>query len=1098
MTIASGPPPEASRRSDGSDASDLNRATVEAVLQSIFDPLVVLRAVRDESGRVVDFEYVEANQAAIEINHTTRDELIGSRLLTLLPGHLESGLFDYFVHTVETGEPLAMDHVTYANEILGADGHWDVRAVKVGDAISYTWRDVTERFTESQRYRLLAENTSDIVSVSRPGGAITWVSGSLTAMIGWTPEDVIGHEFNEFVHPDDIDQVRAVQQRLRDGGRHDLTARVRCADASYRWVTISVRDVVDSLAETIRVSSWRDASAEVIARERLVESERRFQLLAENASDVVMMTNPSGVIVWISPSVVDVLGWAPEDVVGTLSVDLIAEQDRETLLGWRAIVYTGRDVHGKKIRYRSASGDWRWMQLHAHPVRDQSGVVTAAVVGLRDCQMEVVAERAFDTLSAAGRILVHAEDETSMLKAMCQAAVDEGGYAFAWYARAEHDERRSMSIVATSRQHADYAEVVKVTWGDGPNADAPMGRAVRLAKTIVVDDLRRDTWASPWRAVTDAHQFRSVIVVPVVLEGSVDGVLVVYAAEVGGFGPNEVTLFEDLAHEVEFGILRLREQAQLVASQREQNLLTRVIEQAGESILMTDADGRIVYVNPTLLRTSGYELDELIGENPAIFQGGLAEWPSYEELWSSLEPGESWRGPMVSRRKNGELYEEEATITPITDETDLVSAYVAVKRDVTAERTLEAALTREQRDRAATLAIMRDVRAGDTLDETAGAFVRAAVSLENVDAVAVLLVERDGHLRPVGSAGSVMPGFVTGKALGTIDSTTMLDRARVGPWWTTLADPPRSMNEALVADWRAHGYVAAIVVPISDDDHLIGLLLFASKDPAAPTWLDGRVSTCEQLGTFVGTLVGSQVDYYDRTERLRAKVDDIIAARRFCPVFQPFVDLVTGRVVGYEALTRFDDDEAPERRFLAAHSVGLGPALEAICVEAAIDAARSLPRDLWLSVNFSPAAIVDGTAASTVAGSNRAIVIEITEHAIVEDYGAVRRAIASMDNVRLAVDDAGAGFTSLTHIIELDPAFVKLDISIVRDIDHDRVRQSMAAAMYYFAAESDATIIAEGVETDAEAETLRAIGASISAGRLLGQGFLFGRPETLG
>ncbi len=1096
MTMTSESPPERSRGTSAVGASAVDRATVGAILQSMFDPLVVLRAVRDDTGQVVDFEYVEANEAAIEINHTTREQLIGSRLLTLLPNHRNSGLFDRFVHTVETGEALALDDVTYDNEILGERGHFDVRAVKVGDAISYTWRDVTDRVAEDLRYRLLAENTSDIVSVSEPGGPITWVSDSLTAMTGWRPEDVIGREFIEFVHPEDLERVRTAQHQLGDGDRHELTARVRRAEGDYRWMTISVRDV-GVAPGAVRVSSWRDASAEVTVHERLVESERRFQLLAENASDVVMMTNPEGVIVWISPSVADVLGWAVEDIVGTLSVDLIAEQDRATLLGWRAIVYTGHDVHGEKIRYRTASGDWRWMQLHAHPVHDERGTVTAAVVGLRDCQLEVVAERAFDTLSAAGRILVHAQDETTMLQAMCQAAVDEGGYAFAWYARAEHDEGRTLSIVATSHEHADYAEVVHVTWGDGPNGDAPMGRAVRLAKTVVVEDLRRDTWTSPWRAITDEHQFRSVIVVPVVVRGSVDGVLMVYAAEVGAFGPNEVKLFEDLANEVEFGIVRLREQAQLVASLRDQNMLTRVIEQAGESILVTDAVGLIVYANPTLLRTSGYGLDELLGESPSIFQGGLAEWPSYDQLWSTLAPGESWRGPMVSRRKNGELYEEEATITPITDESNAVTAYVAVKRDVTVVRSLEAALTREQRDRAATLAIMRDVRAGATLEDTANAFANAAVNLENVDAVAVLLVERDGRLRPVACAGSVMPGFVTGEMLGALDSVTLLTRARVGPWWTTLADPPRSMNATLVADWCANDYVAAITAPINHDDQLLGLLLFATKDVAAPTWLDERMSTCEQLGTFVGALVGHQADYYDRTERLRAEIVDVMRARRFHPVFQPFVDLVTGAVVGYEALTRFDDDESPEQRFLAAHSVGLGPALEATCVAAALKAAHALAPEIWLSVNFSPAAIVDGTAARVVAGAGRSIVIEITEHAIVEDYGAVRRAIASMGDVRLAVDDAGAGFTSLTHIIELDPAFVKLDISIVRDIDQDRVRQSMAAAMYYFAAKSDATIIAEGVETEAEAEALRAIGTSISAGGLLGQGFLFGRPVPL-
>ncbi len=973
MTIEFEPIPPQGR--SGGSASELPldiRVTVSAILETMFDPLVVMRAVRDRSGRVIDFEYEEANRAAIAINHTTREELIGARLLTLLPGHRTSGLFDHFVHTVETGESLVLDDVIYANEILHEEGHYDVRAVKVGDAISYTWRDVTDRVVASQRYRLLAEN----------------------------------------------------------------------------------------------------------------------------ASDVVMMTNPAGVIVWISPSVADVLGWSVESIVGTLSIDLVADEDRETLLEWRALVYRGRDVHGELIRYRTANGDWRWMQLHASPVRDGDGTVAAAVVGLRDCQSEVVAERAFDTLSAASRILVYADDETTMLQAMCQAAVDEGGYAFAWYARVVHDDRRSMSTVTSSKQHADYTDVVQVTWADGPNSDAPMGRVVRTSKTVVVDDLRRDSWTSPWHEVTEQHGFRSVIVVPVTLGGSVDGVLMVYAKEVRAFGANEVILFEDLAHEVEFGISRLRDQAQLTASRRDQNLLTQVIDQAGESILVADTAGLIVYANPAMLRSSGYDADELIGQDLRNLQGGPHD-PAYdEEIWATLARGQSWRGSLVNRRKSGDLYEEEATITPITDEFDFVTAYVAVKRDVSAVRTLEAALTREQRDQSTILTIMREVRPGGTLDETAGALARAATDLEHVATVSVMMIAPGGRLRPVGVAGAAMRGIHVGVELESRVSRALLDRAEVGAWWMSIADPPRSMDTAIVRAWSARGFVTAAFVPIRHDREPIGLLLLSSRDPNAPTWHDSRLSTYEQLGSFAGTLVGDQAGFYERTERVRAEIRDVINAHRFRPVFQPFVDLESGAVVGYEALTRFDDGESPERQFIAAHSVGLGPALEASCVVAAIDAASSLPPEIWLSVNFSPAAIIDGTAARVIVGKNRPIVVEITEHAIVEDYGAVRQAIGAMPGVRLAVDDAGAGFTSLTHIIELEPAFVKLDISIVRDIDRDRVRQSMAAAMAYFAAESDATIIAEGVETEAEAATLRSLGATIGGRAMLGQGFLFGHPAS--
>jgi EAL domain-containing protein (putative c-di-GMP-specific phosphodiesterase class I) len=111
-----------------------------------------------------------------------------------------------------------------------------------------------------------------------------------------------------------------------------------------------------------------------------------------------------------------------------------------------------------------------------------------------------------------------------------------------------------------------------------------------------------------------------------------------------------------------------------------------------------------------------------------------------------------------------------------------------------------------------------------------------------------------------------------------------------------------------------------------------------------------------------------------------------MAERRFSPVFQQFVELGSGRIVGYEALTRFDDGESPDQHFMRAHSVGLGSELEALCAELALEAASDLEPGIWLSLNFSPAALLDGHAAKVVDGVNRPLVIEVTEHAQIKNY----------------------------------------------------------------------------------------------------------------
>src|SRR6185369_14188681 len=114
------------------------------------------------------------------------------------------------------------------------------------------------------------------------------------------------------------------------------------------------------------------------------------------------------------------------------------------------------------------------------------------------------------------------------------------------------------------------------------------------------------------------------------------------------------------------------------------------------------------------------------------------------------------------------------------------------------------------------------------------------------------------------------------------------------------------------------------------------------------------------------------------------------------------------------------------------------------------------------------------------------------EHVAISDYVVLRRSLIGLGTrVRLAVDDAGAGFASFRHILELAPDFVKLDMGLVRDIDSDPARQALAAGMVFFAAERNLLLIAEGIETREELQTLRHLGVQ------LGQGYLLGRPKAL-
>lgn len=219
-----------------------------------------------------------------------------------------------------------------------------------------------------------------------------------------------------------------------------------------------------------------------------------------------------------------------------------------------------------------------------------------------------------------------------------------------------------------------------------------------------------------------------------------------------------------------------------------------------------------------------------------------------------------------------------------------------------------------------------------------------------------------------------------------------------------------------------------------------------------------------------------------------------LASGDIVPVFQPILSVATGRLVGAEALSRFPaSDRTPEQWFTDAAAVGLSVELELAALRCSFVAARRLPEDIYVSVNVGPLTFVRPALLEVIATSGidpSRLVLEVTEHASITDYDDIcvaSRALRAL-GVRIAVDDAGAGYASFRHILRLAPEVIKLDRSLVAGIDHDPARRALAAAVVMFGVEMGATITAEGVETPAELRCAQNLGINAA------QGYLFGRP----
>lgn len=236
-----------------------------------------------------------------------------------------------------------------------------------------------------------------------------------------------------------------------------------------------------------------------------------------------------------------------------------------------------------------------------------------------------------------------------------------------------------------------------------------------------------------------------------------------------------------------------------------------------------------------------------------------------------------------------------------------------------------------------------------------------------------------------------------------------------------------------------------------------------------------------------------------RSEEHRAAYERIqrsIRGEGFVIIFQPIFDLRDRTIVGEEALARFapPPQRPPNEWFAEATELALGTDLELTAILTALAELPKLPRDAYLALNLSYRTATSPRILELFADQpTERLVIEITEHEQVEDYDALTSALERLRErgTRVAIDDAGAGFSSLRHILQLAPDIIKLDISLTRDIDKDRGRRALASALISFAEEMDMSIVAEGIETQSELDTLLGLGVHF------GQGFFLARPAPL-
>ncbi len=288
-------------------------------------------------------------------------------------------------------------------------------------------------------------------------------------------------------------------------------------------------------------------------------------------------------------------------------------------------------------------------------------------------------------------------------------------------------------------------------------------------------------------------------------------------------------------------------------------------------------------------------------------------------------------------------------------------------------------------------------------------------------------------------------------------------------------------------------FVSTVIGTATDLMTITARLCGLRRPDAAPAPDDGSGEDAARTGQFVANVLDPA-----GAERMatRERIEGALERRDYSIVFQPIFDLHNGEVFAVEALARFGGEPSlpPDAWLAQAHEIGLGVELERALLLAALEQLDQLPARTVLTLNAGPDALSCPAVGEVLASVQpERLVVELTEHVAVADYPRLAEALAGLREagVRLAIDDAGAGFASLMHILRLAPDLIKLDRQLISGIDTDPVRRSLAGSLMRFAADTGATIVAEGVETGSELGVLDELGIRHA------QGFYLARPTEI-
>jgi diguanylate cyclase (GGDEF)-like protein/PAS domain S-box-containing protein len=771
-------------------------------------------------------------------------------------------------------------------------------------------------------------------------------------------------------------------------------------------------------------------------------------------------------------------------------------------------VHRHKDGHAIAVEITANYINYNGRELHCAFVHD----ITARKASDAKIQRLI---NLYAALSQCNQAIVRCTREDELFPQVCRDAVQFGGMKMSWIGLVDEESKR-VNPVAAFGTGMEYLDGIQVSVNaDEPFGRGPIGTSIREDRPVWIQDFQNEQSLAPWHERGAHYEWASIAVLPLHRNGVVIGALVLYAAVTDAFDEGARNLLEGMATDISYALTRFS----LLAERRKTEDAMRIAAvtfDTQEGILITDADAKILRVNQAFQDITGYHAEEVIGQNPRIFQSGRHDAAFYQAMWSALFNTGKWSGEVWDRRKNGEIYPKSLTITAVYDLKNRVTHYVAVFRDISQHKKSE----QEIHQLAFYDPLTKLPNRRLLLDRLQQAL---AVSTRNGRHGALLFLDLD-HFKTINDT----QGHAMGDQLlievarrlrtGVRESDSV---ARLGgdEFVVVLEDLSSEADEAATqTELVAEKIRSKLGQPyaLNDFEYLstasIGISLFRGHPESAEDLLQHADVAMYQAKTAGRNTIRFFDPHMQTVLEARAALEaDLryaLEKQQFRLYYQIQVDNLR-RPLGAEVLLRWDHPErglvSPMQFIPLAEETGLIVpiglwVLQTACAQLKEWQHDALTRDLTLAVNVSAkqfhqadfVAQVQRVLLESGAKSSH-LKLELTESIVVEN---VEDTISKMREIKalgvsFSMDDFGTGYSSLQYLKRLPLNQIKIDQSFVRNITTDPNDAAIVQTIIAMTETLRLNVIAEGVETEAQREFLELRGCRAF------QGYLFSKPVPL-